>query len=466
MTDFNEEDLRRAEYEFIAKHGYGVAHYSEYDDKSQDEIIIIRNTSDNYTLSHAVNGHVFYREIVPCMFHLVLEPVLNYRVIFQSVHPILNRYPYTLDDGRAGVSVWLHSTYNDNSNRYTATLYDSHTLRSLTIDSIRFHVVNFPDVANRVIAYFKPEDLMTRAFGRSRLSVDFGSFRLELDALIQKNFYTQTSHTGNQLTHHGYLAKKNSALIEFEELQDLRTALYFFLSLLAGRWSPLVLLDVFRRQNPLGVLHPPEESATSSPAFQWAVVCALESANFDSNLNTIATKIYEIVSTDKKPAVISIMLRWYIECIASNASFESCLLSAVAVIETVYKRQTTREISDDLKFEKKQENYPKVYELFDQLKIEHRIPHLWGDVKTFYEAFVTIAPEKHKGSVIPLIKKIRNKIYHHDIDDIQQIYATAVSTRYRIILMAQQLAEETLLRHLGFTGELAKREGLEAKFYV
>jgi hypothetical protein len=110
------------------------------------------------------------------------------------------------------------------------------------------------------------------------------------------------------------------------------------------------------------------------------------------------------------------------------------------------------------------DQYQYIYPIFDEMNVEHRIPHFWADVKDFNSDFNKLSKES-RASVIPLIRNIRNKLYHHEISQLEKVYSLPSHTRVRIMLLAQQLAEDTLLRYLGYTGECARREGLQTHLY-
>jgi hypothetical protein len=468
MFDFNREDLRRIERELLAEHNYGIANVSDYENLNANTSIAVRNTQTSL-LRIEYNGKLKQiMEKVECTFELHTEPHLYYLVCFVSQYPII-RNPVLLesDDGNT-YSVWLVSTFADSKWRVFGIVFDSAIHRiSNKFDSIRFHFSKFPLISNQNIAYYNPDDIVMRTHAASRLTIEFSDYRLEVDALESSLFYNGNSQTTNTFTHYAVISRKDADVIEQSALTNIRTTVYLFISLLAGRWCPLLLTDVYDAGTPAGIIIPPEESSIVKPGFQWALKLT-ENRELSFDFSEIIISIHNHIIQNHKTKVIPILLRWYFECMAYNVVFETCIMSCVAVLETIFKLKASNNDIDqyirEAKKAKHTDHYEYVYPIFDEMNVEHRIPHFWADVKEFNSDFNNLSEESRQ-SVIPLIRKIRNKLYHHEVTQLDKVYSLPSYTRVRIMILAQQLAEETLLRYLGYTGTCAKRDGLQTNLY-
>jgi len=460
MFDINKEDIRRIEADWIKEHNYGIAYYSQYDEYYQAPKIDIHTISSQYTLHATQYKTQGLSEPVTCTFELQLNSYPHYVVTLRSIHPVLPPAIYEITNDYVHLSFWLKSPVADAQNQYSAVILSSKIHNTLEFNSIRFHLANFPKIANRNIIYYKPEDLMIKAYACSRLYAEFGDYELSIDRLLNNLFDLDNSLESKKLTHYANISRKDKNPINPSEFEVIRSTAYLFISFLAGHWCPTILTELFLNEKALDIILVPEESSLISPYFLWGAELIHSGKLANVDISSIAHTIYELTNEKRTTKILPILLRWYFDCISSHSVFETCIMSCISLLETIYKSTTKCDINKQVN----KDDYSKVYPFFNNLNIEHRIPHLWQDVKDFYTNFVAVGATTEQ-SVLPLLRKIRNKLHHHEIDDLDKLYSTHPTTRFKLILLAQQLAEETLLRYLGYTGECAKREGLQTHLY-
>jgi hypothetical protein len=460
MLDINKDDIRRIEADWIKEHNYGIAYYSQYDKYHQSSTISIQTSSSQYALYFAPYNTNGLSEQVTCTFELQLKLYPNYVVTFQSIHPVLSHTTYEITDDHMRFLLRLISPVANAQNKYSGIVLSSTIYNPPVFNGIRFHLANFPEIANRNIVYYHPDDLIIKAYACARLYADFGDYELSIDRLLNNLFDLDNSLESKKLTHYANISRKDKNPINPSEFEVIRSTAYLFISFLAGHWCPTILTELFLNEKALNIILVPEESSFISPYFMWGTELMHSGKLTDLDISSIAHTIYELTNEKRTTKILPILLRWYFDCISAHSVFETCIMSCISLIETIYKSTT----KCDIKTQIKNEDYSKVYLFFNERNIEHRIPHFWQDVKDFHTNFVGVRDTTEQ-SVLPLLRKIRNKLYHHEINDLDKLYSTHPTTRFRLILLAQQLAEETLLRYLGYTGECAKREGLQTHLY-
>lgn len=338
-----------------------------------------------------------------------------------------------------------------------------------SFEKLTFVLANFPQMSNILTFSMSSIENNVRMRTFASLCVQFHGYELQLDPLpdtIPSNESQLSS--GSLITHNAILRRTDDSSINYNDYQLVFTTIYWFCSFIAGRWCSPMLTKFYKDGVNIEALILPRYSSRIGPYRRSQVLASQGHYVPEKIFDNIAEKLHSLAVAKESLSFTPILLRWYFDCISEYATPEVAMTNCSAIVETVLKiLKTHNQVSAD-KIPELQTRYKDGYCMCAQLDIigvEHRIPHLWEDVRIIVREILGKGKFGKQLSIYQFIRVMRNKLYHYESKELTRWAQENDMTRERVTLLAQQLAEDVIFSYLDFTPVGERRDGLAPHMY-